>query len=91
MNEILRAKRLTEEILARAAAIKSHMEDSNARMENMQRIEDQAKHKKSPEPDMTTPQLQLLDLPDDLLGSIAKSLRSYDAMLALSWVSHECG
>ena len=25
MNEILRAKRLTEEILARAAAIKNHM------------------------------------------------------------------
>ena len=94
MNEILRAKKLTEEILARAAAIKSHMDDCNARMDAMQRIEEQkGKGKASAETIAAAPQMQLLDLPNDLLGNIAKSLRSYDAMVALSRVGrsgHSC-
>ena len=94
MNEILKAKKLTEEILARAAAIKTHMEDCNARMDAMQRIEEQAKaraSKVSPAEATTAPQLQLLDLPNDLLGNVAKALRNYDAMVAFSRVKEDGG
>ena len=92
MNEILRAKRLTEEILARAAAIKNHMADVDARMANMQQIEERSRAKAAGGGQLavlpSVPQtLHLMELPDDLLGQVAKSLRSYDALIALSRVS----
>ena len=94
MNEILRAKKLTEEILARAAAIKTHMDDCNARMDAMQRIEEQAKARASkllPNEATAAPQMQLLDLPNDMLGNISKALHNYDAMLAFTRVKRGTG
>ncbi len=84
MNEILRAKRLTEEILGRAAAIKASMDDVNQRMANMQQIEQQSKAKAAAAgkpAEAALPQLQLLDLPDDVLSHIATSLGEEGGLL----------
>ncbi len=82
MNEILRAKKLTAEILARAAAIKDHMTDINQRMQQMEQV-----NKVVADKEPGAPQLQLLDLPDDLLGHVSKALMNYDDIVALSRVS----
>lgn len=88
MNEILRAKKLTEEILARAAAIQGHMADCNARMANMEQIEQRSKARLvSDAPIVVVQSLQLLDLPDDVLRSVAMALQSYDELATLSRVS----
>jgi len=89
MNEILRAKKLTEEILARAAAIQSHMADCNARMANMERIEQEAKSRLSGEAaePVVSQSMQLLDLSDDVLGAVVKALKSYDGLVAFSQAS----
>ena len=96
MNEILKSKKLTEEILARAAAIKGHMEDCNARMANMERIEQEAKSRlclgasvggQVVTHSQNVPQTRkLLDLPDDVLGLVVKAIKSYDGLVTLSRV-----
>lgn len=81
MDEILRAKRLTEEILKRAASIKEHMNSVNNSMQKMQLLE-----KKTQEQQQLTPPTLLLDLPDDCLEYICKQLKSYKSLCAVSQV-----
>ncbi len=104
MDEIIRARRLTAEILERAASIKvpniisstssAHtltrvlptqgtMADVNTRMQRMESFKT-AEAEKAPPAD---PETQLMDLPDDLLGSISKALGSFKDIVTLSRVS----
>ncbi|GLI64542.1 hypothetical protein VaNZ11_007836, partial [Volvox africanus] len=72
MDEILRAKKLTEEILARAASIQTHMAQVNRSMANMALIEEEHKARGAREAaEAAKPPLRLMDLPDDLLRLIA--------------------
>ncbi|GIL73385.1 hypothetical protein Vretimale_17554, partial [Volvox reticuliferus] len=72
MDEILRAKKLTEEILARAASIQTHMAQVNRSMANMALIEEEHKARGAREAAAAAkPPLRLMDLPDDLLRLIA--------------------
>jgi hypothetical protein len=71
MDEILRAKKLREEILQRANSIREHMQAVNQSMANMADMETSSE----PKPNVPTSS-ELLDLPTDVLQLVLGTLGS---------------
>ncbi len=83
MDEILRAKRLTEEILRRAESIKASMQDVQKSMANITLIEKAAAEKQAV---LTRPILKLMDLPDDCLFAVVSVVHEHASLCALAQV-----
>ncbi|MEW5316629.1 MAG: hypothetical protein WDW38_007989 [Sanguina aurantia] len=93
MDEILRSRRLTEEIMRRAAAIQGHMDDVQTRMENMRVLEQSSSRRSitskhaggsaAAEP-TAVPIASLSQLPDDVVCCIAGCLHDARNLCALA-------